>query len=232
MKNVFKSLFLACTLAAFNFGCTGEDGALGPAGANGTNGTNGTNGKDGNANVVYTDWKEIDWSGGFFKYNSNKNASLTVKNTAEPLFTQEAMDKAVVYTYYKTNDLVEDASSTGDYVLADRIGTSGNYFFKRPGITTSKYEDYSQMLVSTFKMGLNYFQPTMYFATQTYDYTISNYIADPLFTTKVAADFRAYAKPVTYRHVIIYGSTKAARLNQHVDMNDYQAVKAFYKITD
>ena len=46
----------------------------------------------------------------------------------------------------------------------------------------------------------------------------------------MAADFRTYAKAVTYRHVIIYGGSKAARVSKQVDMNDYNAVKAFYKL--
>ena len=136
MKNSFKTFFFVGVLVTLLYGCKGDDGTLGPAGANGTAGTNGTNGKDGNANVVYTDWKTMDWSGGLVRYNDNKNVLLTIKSTAEPLFTQDAMDKGVVYTYYKIN-FAELEPGTNEYKLVGGVGTAGYYFFKRPGIMTN-----------------------------------------------------------------------------------------------
>ena len=79
-------------------------------------------------------------------------------------------------------------------------------------------------------MGVNYFQPNLNILTQTSDYTINSYIPDSQYANKTAAELRDYVKSLTYRHVIIYGSTKASRISMPVDMNDYKAVKAFYKI--
>ena len=231
MKNVFKTLLLVGSLATFMFGCTGDDGALGPAGANGTNGTNGTNGKDGNANVVYTDWKTIDWTGGFFQPSNKLSATLIVKGTDEPLFTRDAMDKAVIYSYFKINELAYD-NANAEYKLVERIVPSGNggyAYFKRPGSTKNQGDDFSILTVNTGNPGVNYFRPYINFQTSIYDAN-GNQVTDSRFAGKLAEDYREYAKAVTYRHVIIYGGTKAARVNNPVDMSDYNAVKAFYKL--
>lgn len=208
-------------------GTNGATGTTGATGATGTTGATGANGKDGNANVVYTDWKTIDWTGGFGRYSSNTRTYLNVKSTDEPMFTQDAMDKAVVYTYYKGAVRSYDRGSD-EYKLREVIVNAyDNYAFfniKRPGTTTNTFNDYTNVRISADQLiGVNYFNQYITIYSEIYDSVKNAYVVDPILLTKTATDFRDYVKGFQYRHIIVYGSTKGRMAS--INWKDYEEVK-------
>lgn len=213
-------------------GATGATGATGPQGASGVAGATGPQGPTGNANVVYTAWKPVDVSTGygrapdnFFAYLDN-NAKAT-----NPLITQDVVDKAIVYTYYKTGQLDYDAANAG-YKLVERIqaGNTGGYT-KIPGRTTSDFSDYIYYYISQNNFGVNYFPFNIALYTNQYN-AQSQQVAVADLVGKNAQFFRDMIKELPqYRIVIVNGSTPGGRTGS-VDFKDYAAVKRAYNLPD
>jgi len=93
MKNlILKTKFVVTSLLIVLFiSCDGEDGAMGPAGQNGidgTDGANGSDGQDGNANVIASDWFDVNWS--------NDNSTFGSYDQAATEITQDVFDSAVI----------------------------------------------------------------------------------------------------------------------------------------
>lgn len=96
-------------------GATGATGPAGPAGATGATGATGAAGATGTANVIYSDWATVTFTG--------SSTTWTGKITA-PKITQEILDKGVVKTYFKFGTDVYE----------------GNYTNLTGGSTTSIYQ--------------------------------------------------------------------------------------------
>ena len=116
MKAITKLLSFAVVMVMFILldACKaekGEVGPIGPAGANGANGANGTigatgaTGATGTANVIYSDWATVTFTG--------SGTSWSGKITA-PKITQDILDKGVVKAYFKFGTDVYE----GSYVSA------------------------------------------------------------------------------------------------------------------
>jgi Collagen triple helix repeat (20 copies) len=245
-------LFLGFLFITSCKGPEGETGPIGPqgtkgdTGAAGTNGTNGTNGKDGlvgtvgasgpagaqgptgNANVVYSEWLTPDWVsvGSSERYEGLKNST-----TSMPLFTQDAIDKGVIYTYIRTG-FWERNSKTGEYEIINTISlNSGNVTLKVPGRTYSQFYDFAFMnMGANTQIGVNYLNLTANLDKYGYDsFGKSGLI--PEFSNKPTSFFIDLIKPYTqYRVVIVNGSTKGRLSN--INMNNYQEVKKAFNLND
>lgn len=213
-------------------GDQGEIGALGPqgdTGSTGANGTNGTNGQDGNANVVYSAWIAPDWAS---NGNNANYAEFKLKDTANSMLTQDAVDKGVVYTYIKANSLRYNAD-TGEYELAERIVPNGtNAYFKIAGRGTNEIRDFGRSYIYVDNsIGVNYLNVYSYLFKLGWDenYTDSETpIAE--FENKSFAFYNDLVKDTyKYRVVVVHGSTQG---RTNVDMSDYEAVKRAYNLPD
>ena len=83
---------LVLTSGLFLMNCKGTDGAVGPAGAIGPAGAAGATGTTGSANVIYSDWISVTFTGSITSYVGTINA---------PKLTQDILDKGLVQTYFK-----------------------------------------------------------------------------------------------------------------------------------
>ena len=109
MKASTKFLSFAVVMVMFILldACKAEKGDVGPAGAAGANGTNGATGATGatggtgatgatgatgTANVIYSDWISVTFTGSLAAYTGIITA---------PKLTQEILDKGLVQTYFK-----------------------------------------------------------------------------------------------------------------------------------
>lgn len=226
------ALLIASTLLFSCKGPAGKDGAIGPAGAAGINGTNG---KDGNANVVYSAWLTPVWiSNG----EGTTEYYLNQKSTANALLTKEAIDKGLVYVYWKGNALVYNEDKR-EYELIERISiNSHSIYFKIPGRTTNDYYDFQYFRPYAEEMiGVNYLKLTGYVGRKGYPrengiINYNNYTILPEFANGKGFGFynELVKDIVKYRVVVVYGSIQGR--NTPVDMTNYEAVKNYYHLKD
>lgn len=96
MRTTIKKLFtllIVITLAACSDGDPGPKGDVGTTGPAGAAGAKGDKGDPGTANVIYSEWMEIEWNGNDFpEYKS--------MNRREPLITDEFFDKGGVTLFF------------------------------------------------------------------------------------------------------------------------------------
>uniref|UniRef100_UPI003B3A1886 collagen-like triple helix repeat-containing protein n=1 Tax=Spirosoma sp. TaxID=1899569 RepID=UPI003B3A1886 len=205
-------------------GPTGATGATGPAGASGVAGATGPMG---NANVVYTDWKPIDVSGNFFVNPITKEVTLSPASTASSLLTKDAIDKGLIYIYYKFGS-VQSTTAPQSFTLAERISQSGNVsqgYAKIPGRTTNLIDDYVTYQVVTDNLGENYFSPKIIFPSAIYNPNIDDYTGITGLIDQPVSVYRTmFATLPQYRIMVVAGSVKSGRLAA-VDYKDYAAVK-------
>ena len=208
-------------------GATGTAGATGPAGASGVAGATGPMG---NANVVYTDWKAVDISGAVFKYPNLSRVQLAPASTANTLLTKDAIDKAVIYVYYKFGQLTYD--QTAGYTLVERIKQDTvTAAVKIPGRTTNNIEDYTKYQIITDFLGQNYFSPKIFIFSGIFNTTTGVYDPIPELLFQPDQVYRTMlATYPQYRIVVVYGSVKG-RVGA-VDFNDYAAVKQAFNLPD
>jgi hypothetical protein len=131
MKAITKILSFAIVMVMFILldACKGEKGDVGPAGVAGANGANGATGAagaiggtgatgatgaTGTANVIYSDWANVTFTG--------SGTSWAGKITA-PKITQDILDKGLVKAYFKFGN----ATYEGNYVNTPS-GASMYYF--------------------------------------------------------------------------------------------------------
>jgi Collagen triple helix repeat (20 copies) len=211
-------------------GVAGKDGAVGTVGVKGDPGATGPKGDQGAAKVVYTPWKSMALDALpipiFGDYILFGNVTKT-----EPAFTKEAMNQGVVLTYLKVNARTFN-QSTNAYELTENITGVGNVltFFKIPGRTQNRLEDYQPMQVfyDNTARRENYFEPLLYFFKRV---NFSNGAFVPELQNLTNDQCRSFAKDIPqYRHVVIYGSTKARMAN--IDLKDYAAVKTALNLPD
>ena len=107
-------LFLMALGAVLVLSCSGEDGedgAIGPMGTPGLNGidgedgTNGTNGEDGNANVIASDWTDIDFPA---SWDGNDEARFDITDSN---ITQEVIDSYALLGYTRFSSSTTAASA-------------------------------------------------------------------------------------------------------------------------
>ena len=213
-------------------GPAGTAGAAGTTGATGATGPTGASGVSGNANVQYTDWKPVDVSGNFFKYPDNTQVDLSPTSTANALLTQDAIDKGLIYVYYKFGQL-SYVQASDSYVLMDKITQNTVPFgrVKIPGRATSGATDFTTYQITTDYLGVNYFAPKISLTTG----TIVNgdqFQLIPELTNQTAAFYRAmFASMPQYRIVVVAGNVKAGRMGA-IDYSDYAQVKQAYNLPD
>lgn len=211
-------------------GPTGAAGPAGPAGATGpagASGVAGATGPMGNANVAYTEWKPIDVSGNVVNYPSRTQVDLAPASTANALLTKDAIDKGLVYIYYKFGQLQNGT-------LVDRItqNTVPVARIKIPGRTTNNASDYASYQITTDYLGENYFSPRISLTTGTYNSTTDQITLIPDLANQSDAFYRSlFATMPQYRIVVVAGSVKSGRVGT-VDYNDYAAVKQAYSLPD
>ena len=210
-------------------GTNGPSGPAGPAGTTGAAGATGAQGPMGNANVVYSEWITPTWlSAG----ENVDNFFFRQKSTAMPLLTKEAIDKGIVYVYFKGNGLVYNEEKA-EYELQTRIQpTNFNSWFKIPGRSTGNYYDFGTSLgYSLIEIGENYLVVA---ANLDKNGLNSNFqrIKIPELVGKNFTFVNDIVKTLhQYRVVVVYGSTKG-RLSAEVDMKDYAAVKKHFHLKD
>jgi hypothetical protein len=241
-KTMKRTRFIPmCSFLAglFFFACKGEKGDVGPlgpaglkgdagvAGVKGDPGTAGPKGDQGAAKVVYTAWKstplDAPLSAAYTLVGGNVGFSNV--NKAEPAFTKEAIDQGVLLTYVKVKNRVLAEGSTTNYVLQEAVTANSNAtsYIKIPGRTQSRLEDYHPFSISyDASRRENFFDIQINLAAL---YTLRE------INIRTPDQIKPLVKDETqYRHVVIYGSTKA-RLAA-INLNDYAAVKAAFNIPD
>ncbi len=97
-----RSVYFMLPLLALIIGVTScKKGDTGPAGATGPAGPTGATGATGTANVIYSPWAPLAFTG--------SGASYSARITA-PGVTQDIMDKGVVKTYFKFGTAVYEGT--------------------------------------------------------------------------------------------------------------------------
>ncbi|MBD2755557.1 hypothetical protein [Spirosoma validum] len=208
-------------------GAAGTAGATGPAGASGVAGATGAQGPMGNANIVYSEWKPVDVSTNFYAYPDNSSVYLgNDTKTDNALLTQDAIDKGIIYIYYKTGQKTFDPA-TGEMKLAERILTTNGFgWLKIPGRTTNKDEDYINYYIGNELISANYLKFSAFI------YTNQNGTIVPDLAGKTAQFYRDMIKTMPqYRIIVAYGSVKGSRTGA-VDFTDYASVKQTFNLPD
>lgn len=222
--------------------CKGPEGPAGPQGTPGTPGTTGPTGASGvtgptgasgvSASVIYTDWKPIDVGGNFFKYPDNTVVTSSPTSTTSTLLTQDAINKGLVYIYYKFGQL-SAPSDTGSYTLVERVAQNTVPFgrVKIPGRVGSGAADFATYQITTDYLGVNYFKPTISLTTGTL-VNGDQYQLIPDLINQPAAFYRSmFATLPQYRMIVVNGNTKSGRMGA-VDYSDYGQVKQAFNLPD
>lgn len=91
------AILFVCMLTVIQFSCSkpenGTDGLDGKNGINGINGINGATGPTGTANVIYSNWANVTFTG-----TNPKQVFIST-----PAITQDVLDKATVLVFFKTS---------------------------------------------------------------------------------------------------------------------------------
>jgi hypothetical protein len=89
--------------------CKSEKGDVGPAGPIGATGATGQTGATGTANVIYSDWITVSFTG---------SGTVYTAVVAAPKITQEVLDKCIVLSYYNNGSGVYSVNAaSGSYTL-------------------------------------------------------------------------------------------------------------------
>jgi hypothetical protein len=255
---LFSTLGLAATL--FIFGCKGPEGPIGPQGPTGAQGTagaagiagtagaagiagaagaTGSAGKDGNANVTATTWRKLDVG----KTTANRiggtditSLSTEFGNTTEPLFTKEVMDKDLIYTYCRYNEVVIDnmgvASLVERYELLNKNTLSSPFLI--PDRDNTNELNYRYGLLSPPKYGVNYFNISGLLSLRRQIFNETTQKVETIVPDELKGKDEAYFKEImenlfSIRHVIVKSNMAAGR-KMAVNMNDYNAVKKAFNL--
>jgi Collagen triple helix repeat (20 copies) len=220
-------------------GAVGNNGAAGIAGTTGPTGATGAAGKDGNANVLATAWRKLDVS----KTVANRIGGTDITsiiteygNTAEPLFTQEVLDKDLIYTYCKHNEVVYGVD--GAVTLVERYEllnkSSIDAPFLIPGRTNVTENNYRYGILSPPKYGVNYFNIPGLLSLRRQIYNPATLQTEVLLPDEFKGKDEAYYKGImenlfSIRHVIVKSNMAGGR-QLAVNMNDYNAVKKAFNL--
>ena len=216
-------------------GANGKDGGTGATGATGSTGAAGANGKDGNANVVYSEWITPTWvSSG----EGSDRFYLNQRSTANALITQDAIDKAVIYTYWKVKALNYNQDKS-EYELVERISPNNGYsYFKISGRTSNNWQDFQYMQNSfESQIGVNYLSVNSsvyrfgYALLANGTYSNINTLIPDFAAGKGFTFYNELVKDISkYRVIVVYGSTKGRLAS--VNMKDYNEVKKAFNLKD
>lgn len=218
---------------AGNAGTAGKDGTVGPAGATGPAG------KDGNANVTATTWRKLDIG----KTTANRvggsdisSLSTEFGNTSEPLFTQEVMDKDLIYTYCRYNEVEYGADGAVTlverYELLNKNSLSSPFLI--PGRTNVTENNYRYGILSPPKYGVNYFNIPGLLSLRRQIFNPATNQTEVLVPDELKGKDEAYFKEImenlfSIRHVIVKSNIAGGR-QIAVNMNDYNAVKKAFNL--
>lgn len=131
MKTITKILAMLAIVSAMIFmdACKGEKGDVGPAGTTGATGTagatgatgaTGQTGATGTANVIYSDWTNVTFTGSGTSWSATINA---------PKITQEILDKGFVKAYFKFGSSVYE----GNYTNTQNGASTSMYYYMTLG---------------------------------------------------------------------------------------------------
>ena len=184
--------------------------------------------------MVYSEWLTPTWAADF---ESTQSYSLAQRSTANALITQEAIDKAVIFTYWKVKVPLYN-SDKAEYELVERITpTSGNSFFKIPGRVSNSYQDFQSMFNSVgTQLGVNYLNVissvNRFGNPPLPNGSYGPYALLPEFAAgKGFTFYNDLVKDISkYRVIVVYGSNKGRLAS--VDMKDYAAVKQAFNLRD
>lgn len=95
MKKLIYSFFVPALALAFIIGCEGPEG---PQGEQGIQGIQGEQGDPGTANVIYSDWSQLE---GAWRDSVIFGGNFKVNHLTAPELTQAIMDYGVVLCYVK-----------------------------------------------------------------------------------------------------------------------------------
>lgn len=87
--------FASCKQSEGPTGPQGEPGPQGQQGPQGEQGPPGEDGEDGTANVIYSDWMDIDW-------NVSDGPNIKTMLISEPLITEEFTDMGTILMYARS----------------------------------------------------------------------------------------------------------------------------------
>lgn len=257
---LFSTMCLIGTM--FMFGCEGPEGPVGPQGSQGAAGVAGTAGasgaagiagpagaagaagaagKDGNANVTATTWRKLDVG----KTIANRIGGTDITSisteygvTAEPLFTKEVMDKDLIYTYCKYNELaygVDGAVTLVErYELLNKNSVSSAFLIL--GRDNSNENNYRFGTLSPPKYGVNYFNISGLLSLRRQIFNPITGQNEVLLPVELKGEDEAYFKFImenlfSIRHVIVKSNMTGGR-QMAVNMNDYNAVKKVFNLKD
>lgn len=212
-------------------GTTGPQGPQGQTGATGPQGQTGATGPQGpmgNANVVYSDWRSIEWKS---DGSSTDYQFFSSKSTAEPLLTKDAIDKGIVYVYIKSK-VRNWNNDKQEYDLVEFITANGMWGnFKLPGRNQNRWQDFGQIYVGADGLiGVNYLRVT----GQLYKKGPNDSFVDILLPELANKSFTEYTTMIKdvhqYRVMVVYGSTKGRMAA--IDMTNYKEVKKYFNLKD
>jgi hypothetical protein len=87
-----KSILIISTIIFALISCKGPQGEVGPQGTQGSQGIQGNAGPIGTANVIYSEWTKVTFTGG----GSDWRATISA-----PKITKEILDRGIIKTYFK-----------------------------------------------------------------------------------------------------------------------------------
>lgn len=224
----FLALFFTIVLAAGIASCKGPEGPQGPAGAQGVAGapgTQGPKGEQGNANVVTTAWASFNWDQGY-AFTAYVQLYKSDSKKQYPLFTEEVMNNAAIYSYVKYKTRLFENNS---YQLQERISATDvtTFYFQIPGRAGTATEDYQTgvLYLNSDKLGVNYFAPHVNLGTRFGSTDI------PELTGKNQAFYDNLVKDSPQiRHVIVYGNP--AGRTADINWDNYEEVKEALGLED
>lgn len=260
MKKQLISIFKFCTIGMILIACegpAGPSGSIGPAGpagpsgSNGTQGPAGSNGVDGKIEAKSTGWLTLDFEGGkaiISSYTQNgqgtdfigTNLNLQLKDKKQALFTKEVLNKGLVLTYFKVNNIVFDETESA-YSLAERIigGTataSGFSYFKIPGRASNTFNDFVSCTLSNSEIGEDYWNPTFFLSTPIVQSFINNQTVStsraPELVNKSASFYRDLSLQNAPKIRIVVIPLSVSGRFKALDFSNYELVKKTFNIPD
>lgn len=93
MKTAIKTFLSAIVIFSLSACSDGDPGPIGPQGEQGTQGPGGEKGDPGTANVIYSEWMDIEWNG-------TNESNYKTMNIPEPVVTTEFLEKGGMSLFF------------------------------------------------------------------------------------------------------------------------------------
>ncbi len=210
MKTITRIFGILAVMSAVIFmdACKGEKGDVGPIGTNGVAGPTGANGAvgvagpTGTANVIYSGWIDMNVVGYWYKLSSS-NGGNTNGGGSTNVFASHGW--GADFAAPITQDILDKGQVFVYGKFASTIGDNRVY-----------------LLPNTF-WGSWYTQVN-FLLNRIYVQTIWDQ------ASTVPSTYNPSGFLVTYRYIIIPGAVSGRK--EHLDYNDYEAVKKYYNLPD